>query len=388
MKKTHLYEIDFMRTFIMLGVLSVHTMTIFNHQMEEGTFPFLAMSAVHSSMHVTRMAFMFITGLVLFITYYRKEFHIFSFWKKRLLLIAIPYLFWNVVYILFRSTYSLDLHGSFLTFMKEWGISLLQGDEFYIYFVLISFQFYLVFPFLLFGLRKFEKWHLHIFIGSVLFQLALMSFYKFAIPHIDQSGWPYLFSHYGVFVLTYQCWFISGGMVACHYEKICHFIDKHAKTIIISLVFCVFAMWAYYYYNRFVLMLTENKAQEPHQPLLLPYSLLVIAALFMFGRKWVNHRTERKWQSFSRYIMLASKTSFGMFLVQPFPLFIIKQIVPVFAEVKWMYIVLLPLSILFVYGTSMFLSYWLNKIPILSYVVGKKSKIMKRATTVSVPGQM
>ncbi|WP_251551479.1 acyltransferase [Neobacillus muris] len=388
MKKLHLYEIDFMRTFIMLGVLSVHTMTIFTNKLEDGTVPSMAMSAVHSSMHVTRLAFMFITGLVLFITYYRKEFHILSFWKKRLSLIAIPYLFWNIIYILFRSTYSLDFNGSLLAFLKELGISLLQGDEFYIYFVLISFQFYLVFPFLLYGMRKYEKWHLQIFIGSVIFQLVMMAFYKFAIPHIDRSGWPYLLSHYGVFVLTYQCWFIAGGMVACHYEKISHFLENHVKAILISLCSGVVLMWFYYFYNRFFLFLSENKAQEPHQPLFLPYSLLVIAALLMCGRKWAKHRTEQKWEPFSRYIMLASKTSFGMFLVQPFPLFIIKQVIPLFDGIKWMYVLVLPASILFVYSTSMFLSYWLNKLPLISYVVGKKSTLTKAGNTVPARGNL
>ncbi|WP_462409568.1 acyltransferase [Neobacillus sp. Marseille-QA0830] len=388
MKKIHLYEIDFMRTFIMLGVLSVHTMTIFTNEMEKGTFPSLAMSAVHSSMHVTRMGFMFITGLVLFITYYPKEFHILSFWKKRLSLIAIPYLFWNIVYILFRSTYSLDFNGSFLSFLKELVTSLLQGDEFYIYFVLVSFQFYLVFPFLLFAIRKYEKWHPQIFIGSVIFQLALMTFYKFGIPHIDRSGWPYLLSHYGVFVLTYQCWFIAGGMVACHYEKISRFIEKHTKSIMISLLSGVFLMWFYYYYNRFFLLLTENKAQEPHQPLFLPYSLLVIAALLIFGKRWAGHRTEQKWQPFSAYIMLASKTSFGMFLVQPFPLFIVKQVAPMLSDMKWLYVLAIPLSILFVYGSSMFLSYWLNKLPLVSYVVGRKSSITNSGRAVTARGNL
>ncbi|WP_160723079.1 acyltransferase [Bacillus sp. USDA818B3_A] len=388
MKKTHLYEIDFMRTYIMLGVLSVHTMTIFTNQMDDESITSLAMSAVHSSMHVTRLAFMFITGLVLFITYYYREFHILSFWKKRLVLIAIPYLFWNVIYLLFRSSYSSELTGSFSSFMKELGTSLMQGDEFYIYFVLISFQFYLVFPFLLYGLRKFEKWHLQIFIGSVILQLVLMTFYKFGIPHLNRTGWPYLFSHYGVFVLTYQCWFISGGMVACHYEKICQFIERHSRAIIWTLLGSVAVMWAYYFYNRFVLLLTENKAQEPHQPLFLPYSLLVITVLFMLGRKWSHKRTEEKMHYFSSYIMLASHTSFGMFLVQPFPLFIIKQIVPFFDDVKWLYVILLPASILFVYGSSMFLSYWLNKIPLISFVVGKKSKLQTRVKTVPVPGKL
>ncbi|WP_318503852.1 acyltransferase family protein [Bacillus sp. T3] len=171
-------------------------------------------------------------------------------------------------------------------------------------------------------------------------------------------------------------------MVACHYEKIGQFIDKHSRTIIISLFFSVIMMWAYYYYNRYFLMLTENKAQEPHQPLFLPYSLLVIAVLLLLGRKWAAKRTELKWQHFSRYVMLASKTSFGMFLVQPFPLYVVKQIVPLFDEMKWLYVLLLPASILFVYLSAMIMSYWLNDTAIVSYVVGKKSTWINTTKTV------
>lgn len=373
-KKTHVYEVDFMRTFIMLGVLSVHTMTIFNQQFEDWTIPFLSMSAFHSSMKVTRLAFMFITGFVLFITYYHKELKLLAFWKKRLSLIAIPYLFWNAIYLLFRGTYSIDFHGSISAFLAELWSSLIQGDEFYIYFVLVSFQFYIVFPFLLMLLKRYEKWHLQLFVGSVIFQVILTSFYKLGIPQLDTTNWPYLLSHYGVFVLSYQCWFVAGGMVACHYEKICSFLEQHKRTILFLLLVGVVIMWAYYFLNRFILLESDKRAQSPQQPIFLPYSLLVIAVLLIYGRKWSSIRTEPRWKNFSQFIMFASSCSFGMFLVQPFPLFIIKQIVPYFSEAKWMYMFVLPASIVFVYFSSMILSYMLNKTPIVSYVVGKPSK--------------
>ncbi|MEC2222378.1 MULTISPECIES: hypothetical protein [Heyndrickxia] len=53
----HLYEIDFMRGFIMLGVLAVHTMSIYDAQLNDWTVAFLSMSAVHASMHVMRIFF-------------------------------------------------------------------------------------------------------------------------------------------------------------------------------------------------------------------------------------------------------------------------------------------------------------------------------------------
>ncbi|MGG7619170.1 acyltransferase [Bacillus coreaensis] len=388
MKKTHVYEVDFMRTFIMLGVLSVHTMTIFNQQFDDWTIPFLSMSAFHSSMKVTRLAFMFITGFVLFLTYYHKELQLFTFWKKRLSLIAIPYVFWNIVYLLFRGTYSIDFDGSISAFLVELMNSLLQGDEFYIYFVLVSFQFYLVFPFLLALLKRYEKWHLQLFVGSVIFQVLLTTFYKLGIPHLDTSDWPYLLSHYGVFVFSYQCWFVAGGMVACHYEKICAFLEQHKKTILFLLVAGVVIMWVYYYFNRFILLESDKRAQSPQQPIFLPYSFLVIAILLIYGRKWASVRNEPKWEKFTQFIMFASSCSFGMFLVQPFPLFMVKQMVPLFSEAKWMYVFVLPSSIVFVYATSMILSYMLNKTPIVSYVVGKKSKLPRGPKMVKAREQL
>ncbi|MGG4040046.1 acyltransferase [Heyndrickxia ginsengihumi] len=373
-KKKYLYEIDFMRMLIMFGVLSVHTTSIFTSQLKDWTTEFLALSAIHSSMHVTRMAFMFITGLVLFITYHHREFHVFSFLKKRLFLIAIPYLVWNVVYILFESTYEIDLHGSFMGFLKILLLSLIHGDQFYIYYLLITFQFYLVFPMLLFALRKYEKWHLQIFIWSFLFQLLLMSFYKFAIPHLDQSNWPYLLTNYGVFIVTYQCWFVTGGIVACHYDMICKFIEKHYRLIGAILFLGIICMWGHYYLDRAILHESDHKAQSVHQPVFLPYSLFVIAVMLYLGRKWAERRTRRNWQGFSRFVGIASSTSFGMYLVQPFPIYIVNQYIPRIANVHWLFYLSIPIAILFVYVSSMILSYCIGKIPYISYCVGQRTK--------------
>ncbi|GER66802.1 acyltransferase [Weizmannia acidilactici] len=387
MKKIHLYEIDFMRGFIMLCVLSVHTMSIYDSRLEDWTVEFLAMSAVHSSMHVMRMAFMFITGLVLFITYYRRDFQTVAFWKKRLFFTMIPYVFWNIAYILFRSAASsINLHGSFFNFVKTLMVSLIHGDQFYIYYVLVTLQLYMIFPLMLHGLRKFEKYHMQIFLWSAYLQLAMTAFFKFGIPHLDTSHWPYLFANYGVFVLTYQCYFIAGGIAACHYDKIVKFIEEHARFL--TSIFCasLVMMWIHYYLNRFILHESDHKAQSVHQPVYLPWALLVVALVLYLGRLWAKRRTERKWKLFSCFVMTASQTSFGMYLVQPFSLYVMgKYMMPHLAGNKWLFYGSLPFGILFVYFSSMLIAYIFYKTPILSYCIGRKSKFPVRAKTVQVP---
>ncbi|WP_207368536.1 hypothetical protein [Heyndrickxia coagulans] len=51
----HLYEVDFMVGFILPVVLAVHTMFIFDAQLNGCTVAFLSMSGVHVSMHVKRV---------------------------------------------------------------------------------------------------------------------------------------------------------------------------------------------------------------------------------------------------------------------------------------------------------------------------------------------
>ena len=369
-----------MRAIIMCGVLTVHTTTMLLSKMQDGSQAFLWGSAVHSTLHFTRMAFMFITGLVLFITYYRRDFNTIIFWKKRFLLIAIPYVFWNIIYILYSGTYN----GSFLSFLHIFGHSLAKGDQGYLYYVLVTFQFYIIFPILLFFLRKWEKWHVHVFIIAFVFQLILMGYYKFFLPNMDTSAWPavfkYIAGNYGVFVLTYESWFIAGGILACHFDAVCAYIAKHSKAIYITLASSVVVMWGHYFFNRFVLNETDHKAQMVEQPFFVPYSFVVIVFMLLISMNWARKREWPKWQPFSRFVMLASGCSFGMFLVQPIPLALLKGVLKHISGPSWLFYLLMPFSVLFVYLFSMVVAHWMGKIPLLSYCVGRRTSLPFKKT--------
>ncbi|WP_026961367.1 acyltransferase [Alicyclobacillus herbarius] len=374
-KKVHLYEIDLMRAFIMLGVLSVHTVTIYMSRLTDWTAPFLSVGAVHSSMHFTRESFMFITGLVLFITYYHRPFSTLKFWWKRLTLIAVPYVVWNIAYILYAHNYG---HG-FEAFLAKLGHSLKVGDQGYVYYVLVSIQFYIVFPILLYGLRKLERWHVHIFIGSFVFQLALTAFYHYWLPNIDyQHQWPYLIARitarYGTFVLTYQFWFVAGGILACHYERVKAYVKSHVALLRWLLVIGVLAMWAQYFFERFVLGYSDSRAELAETPLMAPYALIVTLNMWQLGMAWAERRTRPGWQPFSRFVMLASSTSFGIFLFQPFPLDLLWHIVPHLHTPSWVTYGSVPFAVLFVYFSGMLVAYLIGKVPYLAYCVGRKVK--------------
>lgn len=386
MKNKHLYEIDFMRAAIMLGVISVHTVSVYNNQLQGWNIESVMFSALHASIEVTRMAFMFITGFVLFYVYYERDFHILKFWNKRFLLVGIPYLFWNIIYLLFiKGVYSPDLFDSLKTFMTNLGESLIHGNLFYLYYVLVTLQFYVVFPLMLFGLRKFEKWHFHIFVWSFYFQLIIMVCVTFVMPRFDTSQWPYLLANSSSLMLTYQCYFVAGGVAARHYKKIGEIVDRHWRLIASVFAASIVMMWGHYYLDRTVLHDSYSAAISVQQPAYLPYALLYIALIMFLGRVWDWHRLKACQSSFNRLVGLASKTSFGIFLVQPIPIYIINQfIVPRLAGNQWFFYGSLPFAILFVYFSSMLVAWCFYQTPVLSFCIGLRSKRFRRSKSIGV----
>ncbi|WP_436663991.1 acyltransferase [Alicyclobacillus acidoterrestris] len=386
MAKKYLYEIDLMRAFIMLSVLSVHTTSFFSDLIHaDAGATALTLGALITSLHYTREAFMFITGLVLFITYYRRPLSVVTFWKKRFLLIVIPYVVWTIAYIVFKGMLDPDFNWSLLSLLAGIKHSLMTGDQYFLYYVVVSMQLYVVFPLLLYGLRKFERYHLHIFIGSFVIQLGLMALNKFVLQGMSYSNLPYVLAEIDKyrdrFILTYQFWFIAGGIIACHYERIRDFFDHHVRALRIALVVGLIVLWGHYLFDRLVLGEPESLAELVLQPIMIPYSLLAAANMWYAGVQWAQRRERPGWRPFSWFVKVAANASFGIFLLQPFPLYYMEWTVHHIKNLgipNWLYFSLLPLSILFVYFSAMFIAHWLGKIPILSYVVGRKARFSQR----------
>jgi hypothetical protein len=373
-----------MRTFIMLGVLSVHTIARFIEMIHTDMTPgLITLGTLITSLHFTRESFMFITGLVLFITYYSKSINPFQFWWKRLRLVAIPYLVWNVLYIFFESTYQKGFNWAPGAILNEFFSYVITGRQFYLYFIMVSIQFYVVFPFLLWALRKLERWHWPIFIGSFVLELFLMYLTKFYLPNVDASKLPGILStldrYRDSFLLTYQFWFVAGGIIASHYQKILSFVNRHVRLLWIVIGISVPIVWAHYLIDRFIFHESESLSQLVLQPIMIPYSLLISLGFWQAGVLWSRRRERPRWRRFSSYVQVASNTSFGMYLVQPIPLYYMEISVKHLIVPAWVhYFILLPLSVVFVYGMSMLLSYCIGKIPWVAYIVGRKVKTLDR----------
>lgn len=387
-RHNHLYEIDLMRAFIMMSVLSVHTTSFFN-TMNPVTSPgFLVFGALITSLHYTREAFMFMTGLVLLYTYYERPFHMLTFLRKRFLLIIVPYLVFNALYLLFEGLYAYGFEWNPRWLLREYGLSLITGNQFFMYYIVVTIQLYLVFPLLLYGLRRLERWHLHIFVISFLVQVGLMALNKFVLMELEPSSLPRLLRILDIyrdrFILTYQFWFIAGGIMACHYEAVLNLVNRHRRALRITLILGLCVLWAHYLFDRLIVHESEALSDLVLQPIMVPYSLVATLNMWYAGVGWAKRRSLVNWRPFSRFVEVAAAASFGIFLIQPFPLRYMAETIIFFRGVGiplWLHYGLLPFCVLFVYCSGMVLAHTMGKVPVLSYVVGRKPDLTQHKRT-------
>ncbi|MCL6548763.1 MAG: acyltransferase [Alicyclobacillus sp.] len=377
-KKQHLYEVDLLRACIILGVICVHVTSFYNLFARPLSTANVGYEAALSAFHFTREAFMFITGLVLFITYYRRPFTPWEFWSKRFKLIFIPYAFWTLAYILFSGTYLKGFHWAFADVLRKFGVSLLTGNQFYLYYLLISMQLYLVFPAMVWLIKRLEKWHLWVFVASFGLEIAFMWFNRAVLQTVVHPGhlpgWEaVLWKYRDRYLITYQFWFIAGALAAVHYPRVKAYLLERSGIIYTAFGAMLCMLVAHFLVDRLVLGQDETISVLVLQPVMVPYSLAVTALLWRIGVAWASVRERPTLQWVSKPVKIAGGASFGVFLVHPIVMHFVEVAVykthPSAALRGWL---LVP-SIVAVYVVSIAIAHTIGKIPFVSYIVGQKT---------------
>ncbi|MCY0876664.1 MAG: acyltransferase [Firmicutes bacterium] len=389
--KEHLYEVDLMRAFIILGVVCVHITSFYNTFATNLSSTDIVNEMLLVALHFTRESFMFITGLVLFITYYHRTttFSAVSFWKKRFALIFIPYAAWTLIYILFTGTYAKGFDWSFGGIVGNFFFSLLTGHQFYLYYLVISMQLYILFPLLLKFIRKTASYHGWVFAFSFVLQISMMWFNKSVLQNMSTAHmpeWIYLLVRYrDRDILIYQFWFISGAILAVHYQAIKSYIVTHKKWIFGSMLVALLLLWVHYAFDRFVLGQDSTMSVLVLQPVMIPYSVATTVTLWTAGMSWSAVRLKASAQWFSKFVKIAAAASFGVFLVHPILLHYAEVIVYHLHPSTLERAFLQPLTIIVVYTLAIVIARAIGNVPWLSYIVGQKTQAPKWFTPRSQP---
>ena len=369
-KKRYLHEVDLMRVIFIGGVLLNHTTTAFKNNVADGSGSQLFIEATHLALHFTRMGFMFMTGLVLVLNYYHKENHWFSFWKKRYLSVGIPYIGWNAI-IMWFATITAGVALNWPNYFKNLTDAIIHGNKYYMYYILVTFQLYLIFPLIVYLFKKLPDHHVAILVTSAIIQLLLMIGIKYWLPGVNRDGWWYLFKAYGMNVLVYQFYFIAGAFVAIHYDEVDKFIEKYHRMIGWSTLVLSLGTVALFFGNLNILKLSMSATESVHQPFIFIYDVFMIAFVFWIGRQYAHARNQGLPNWLDRGIKNLSKVSFGIYLTQTIPLTLLYGILSFIKVPSIVMLLLLPVGYSFVLGGAFLISWFCYKVPPFGVLIGR-----------------
>ncbi|WP_225048097.1 acyltransferase [Lacticaseibacillus kribbianus] len=369
-KRKYLHEVDLMRVFFIFGVLLNHTTTAFAGAMadSQGT-PFITLHSLHLFIHFTRMGFMFMTGLVLTLNYYNRNDWP-TFFKKRFAGSGWPYLLWNFGLLVLSC--ALGLKGfAWADFGSTYWSAILHGDQFYLYYILVTLQLYLAFPFMVLLFKKLHKHHLAILVTSFALQMLLMFGIKYGLPHVDRSNWLWWFRAYGVNVFTYQFYFIFGTYVSLHYQQFYDFVKKHLRAIVAATLVLGVGTVPYYFWNLNSLDFTHTAAVSPHQPYMLVYDALMIVTVFAIGKGYAAWRKRGMPHLLEAFISNGAKVSFGIYLDQTIGLIILEKLLTYVHVSDWALFALIPVGYALALGISFGIAWFCYKIPPFGLLIGR-----------------
>ncbi len=255
-------------------------------------------------------AFVLITGLVLTHTYGRvANFDLATFLRKRLQGIFVPYLAWTLFYLLWRARVEgfAALPGRLLP-------SLIQGTGMYqLYFIVLIFQFYLLFPLLRPLLRS--RWLGWAVAAAVLFQFALMWDTFYGLFHFSSPAALAVLRWRDRLFPWWLGYFMLGTWLAVHIDALLAWTRRYAAGLLLAAGGILAVMMVEYMRLMQQPGMSVGFAATGFRPTAYLYALVATVGLLGLGG-WLLGRKDRP----AACLLEMGRHSFGIFLVHPFVL--------------------------------------------------------------------
>ncbi|WP_132993017.1 acyltransferase [Gordonia zhaorongruii] len=322
----HLYQIDFVRLVTFAGVILDHVVL--------GMVPYVAVAAqgVGLLLRYTRYCFFALTGFVLTYQYRNRDLHAPTFWRRRYKLIGLPFLAWSLFYWvnrhyqqggvenlrdIFASPHDMGLAAKSIVY------DLITGHAAYhLYFLSVSMQIYLIFPALLWVIKRSWGYHRYMLALSAAVQAWFM-FHMVRPPHeIFTHGvldvlWRYL----GVTILPYQFFVFAGCLAAYHFGAFTEFMKRWRWPIVGASLAAIIATLIYFKSKADISLSLADPAAGGEEMFRATNVFMfhnsfaflgIICILYIGGTIWQNRRSPG---SVADTVMRkASDRSFGIYL--------------------------------------------------------------------------
>lgn len=366
--RPHLDELDRLRILTALSVVAVHVVA-YSTFLDRTTLALQVQNGFVTLFHFTREVFMFVTALALVYVYYGKPFSAARFWKRRSVGVLVPYICWTVVYVWVNPhpASPLPLAGTL-----AWD--LLTGSASYqLYYILLTLEFYLLFPWFLAFLRRVERYPWRVLGISFALEVALLYAGQHALGllHLPAQGIGFVGGLLDRFVLAYQFYFVLGAFVALHLDEVRAFLLRHGAWVVGASAAGLVELELRYAVMVEIEHAPLESAVAVLQPIMAFYSLAVIAFLYwltyrrsLATRATASLRGRRIWRRLS-------DASFGVYLVHP--LILGPLLAAIHSLASWPVAVLVASAWLVTAAASIGFTVLLLHIPLLSRLVGRAS---------------
>jgi poly(3-hydroxybutyrate) depolymerase/peptidoglycan/LPS O-acetylase OafA/YrhL len=303
--RPHIVAFDLIRLIIMVFVVSVHTLAF------AGGTVTMSIGAVTTIFHTSRELFIMLTALVLTYNYGKRDLKTGKFWWRRFYLVLPAYVAWSAIY------YAANGHtrGAFpMAFLHDLANA---GARYHLYFLLVSMQVYLLFPFIRWVLIKTERYHAWLFGAALAYQVWVTIALHYKVGRTG-SG---LIAQYlngaeqGIWISTYVLYVVAGALAGWHFEKLCAVTRRYLSTgwrVAAVAAVGVAAGIGVFLIETEVFHATPGNASAVFQPVVIFEAVTFGWALLGLGLLWSDRGAPAR-----KFCAAGSASSFGIYLAHP-----------------------------------------------------------------------
>lgn len=300
MGKARLAEIEMMRGFAMLGVVSIHVFNAGIVNLPEGSSGNMLFNCISGFLQFSVPVFIIISAMMAAYTNADRQLHLGNYYIKKGLRVGIPYIFWTFFYLALQ-VFLGSLTWADFTVADNWLKWFGCGKGYaHLYFMAVILQFYILFP-LLFKLVKLVKDK-----PFAAFVLALGP--QICIYWLNKL-WIYdITTYFSSSFAKYYCIAFAGMWMGLNYHRLASLLARCWYWVI--LIFAATAAVFVHYTKLTVMQIYFNTF-----PMNLDWQFFCISAALLF--LWISGRLAAHKSRIGKGLVWIGTYSFGIYLIHP-----------------------------------------------------------------------